>query len=189
MLRYATILPSIPINYCTESTTIVEPTLRADKLCSKDSDLLILPDWAQDVPCGIKPILCCWVMILGWLPVRLWWWRIQMNGVWRCLSHTIYPWLINSKAAVIFLVTRNSCANLSCLAFVSFAVGGGLIGWHGLGLVGACLVLRIAAFSIGAGAARAAKGATSAAIRIVARIFSFWDWCQRITRNFWTLHK
>jgi len=79
---------------------------------------------------------------------------------------------MNSKAAVIFFVTRNSWANLSCLALVSLAVGGGLIGWHGLGLVGLCLASIFAVCSSGAGAASIAKGATSAVSIIVGRILS-----------------
>ena len=67
-----------------------------------------------------------------------------------------------SNAAVMFLVTRNSCANLSNRALVSVALGAGLIGWQGFGLTGALFSIS-ASWWIGAGAAIMVKGAINAA--------------------------
>lgn len=171
MLGYTPSFPSVSINNCTVATLIIQPPLRTDEFCSQDCNLLVRPNWTEDIPGRVKAILGSWVMILcHTISTSRLLGRYALD--FKNGGHTIYPWLMNSNAAVIFLVTRNSCANVLCLASVSFADGAGLIGWHGLGLVGLCLELMIAVLSIGYGTARTMKGATSAASRIVARILS-----------------
>jgi hypothetical protein len=65
MLSDASTLPTEPVNnFPKTSGTVVEPALRRFESCTQWCDILRAPDWREDVPRGVKTVLCSRVMVL-----------------------------------------------------------------------------------------------------------------------------